>query len=175
MECVIVQDLFLNETAKFAHVFLPGSSFLEKDGTFVNAERRINRVRAVMPSKAGMQEWEATQALAQAMGYPMNYASIEEIVAEIAELTPTFAGVNFEVLDREGSVQWPCNADAPQGTPVMHEEKFVRGKGLFVLTEFQPHAGARQPQVPTAPDHGPQAQPVQTSARRHDVHRTSSG
>ena len=138
MECVIVQDLFLNETAKFAHVFLPGSSFLEKDGTFVNAERRINRVRAVMPSKAGMQEWEATQALAQAMGYPMNYASIEEIVAEIAELTPTFSGVNFEVLDREGSVQWPCNADAPQGTPVMHEEKFVRGKGLFVLTEFQP-------------------------------------
>jgi len=138
MECVIVQDLFLNETAKFAHVFLPGSSFLEKDGTFVNAERRINRVRAVMPSKAGMQEWEATQALAQAMGYPMNYASVEEIVAEIAELTPTFAGVNFEVLDREGSVQWPCNADAPQGTPVMHEEKFVRGKGLFVLTEFQP-------------------------------------
>ena len=138
MECVIVQDLFLNETAKFAHVFLPGSSFLEKDGTFVNAERRINRVRAVMPSKAGMQEWEATQALAQAMGYPMDYASVEEIVAEIAELTPTFAGVNFEVLDREGSVQWPCNADAPQGTPVMHEEKFVRGKGLFVLTEFQP-------------------------------------
>ena len=138
MECVIVQDLFLNETAKFAHVFLPGSSFLEKDGTFVNAERRINRVRAVMPSKAGMQEWEATQALAQAMGYPMDYRNIEEIVAEIAELTPTFAGVSFEVLDREGSVQWPCNADAPQGTPVMHEEKFVRGKGLFVLTEFQP-------------------------------------
>ena len=138
MECVIVQDLFLNETAKFAHVFLPGSSFLEKDGTFVNAERRINRVRAVMPSKAGMQEWEATQALAQAMGYPMNYASVEEIVAEIAELTPTFAGVDFETLDREGSVQWPCNADAPQGTPVMHEDAFVRGKGLFVLTEFQP-------------------------------------
>ena len=138
MECVIVQDLFLNETAKFAHVFLPGSSFLEKDGTFVNAERRINRVRAVMPSKAGMQEWEATQALAQAMGYPMNYASVEEIVAEIAELTPTFAGVDFDVIDREGSVQWPCNADAPQGTPVMHEAEFVRGKGLFVLTEFQP-------------------------------------
>ena len=138
MECVIVQDLFLNETAKFATVFLPGSSFLEKDGTFVNAERRINRVRAVMPSKAGMQEWQATQALANAMGYPMDYSCVEEIVEEIATLTPTFAGVNFDVLDREGSVQWPCNADAPQGTPVMHAEKFVRGKGLFVLTEFQP-------------------------------------
>ena len=138
MECVIVQDLFLNETAKFAHVFLPGSSFLEKDGTFVNAERRINRVRAVMPSKAGMQEWQATQALANAMGYPMNYSSVEEILAEIAELTPIFAGVTFDLLDREGSVQWPCNEQAPTGTPGMHEEQFVRGKGLFVLTEYQP-------------------------------------
>lgn len=138
MECVIVQDLFLNETAKFAHVFLPGTSFLEKDGTFVNAERRINRVRAVMPSKAGRQEWQATQALAQAMGYPMNYRSVEEILAEIAELTPTFAGVTFDLLEREGSVQWPCNDQAPTGTPVMHESGFVRGKGLFVPTEYQP-------------------------------------
>ena len=138
MECVVVQDLFLNETAKFAHVFLPGSSFLEKDGTFVNAERRINRVRAVMASKAGMQEWQATQALANAMGYPMHYTSVEEILAEIAELTPIFAGVTFDLLDREGSVQWPCNDKAPTGTPVMHEEEFVRGKGLFVLTEYQP-------------------------------------
>ena len=138
MECVIVQDLFLNETAKFAHVFLPGTSFLEKDGTFVNAERRINRVRAVMPSKAGMQEWQATQALANAMGYPMNYASAEDILAEIAALTPTFAGVTFDLLDREGSVQWPCNDSAPTGTPVMHEQAFVRGKGLFVTTDYQP-------------------------------------
>ena len=138
MECVIVQDLFLNETAKFAHVFFPGTSFLEKDGTFVNAERRINRVRAVMPSQAGMQEWEATQALATAMGYPMNYQSAAEILAEITALTPTFAGVSFEVLDREGSVQWPCNDAAPQGTQVMHEREFVRGKGLFSRTDYQP-------------------------------------
>ena len=138
MECVIVQDLFLNETAKFAHVFLPGTSFLEKDGTFVNAERRINRVRAVMPSKAGMQEWEATAALANAMGYPMAYESAEDILREIAELTPSFAGVTFDVLDREGSVQWPCNASAPAGTPIMHIEEFVRGKGLFTRTDYQP-------------------------------------
>ncbi len=138
MECVIVQDLFLNETAKFAHVFLPGSSFLEKDGTFVNAERRINRVRAVMPSKAGMQEWEATQRLANALGYPMAYTSSADILAEIAALTPSFAGVTFDLLDREGSVQWPCNESAPTGTPVMHQDEFVRGKGLFVVTEFQP-------------------------------------
>ena len=138
MECVIVQDLFLNETAKFAHVFLPGTSFLEKDGTFVNAERRINRVRAVMPSKAGMQEWQVTQALANALGYPMHYRSAEEILAEIAALTPSFAGVTFELLDREGSVQWPCNEATPLGTPVMHENTFVRGKGLFVITDYQP-------------------------------------
>ena len=138
MECVIVQDLFLNETAKFAHVFLPGTSFLEKDGTFVNAERRISRVRAVMPSKAGMQEWQATQALANAMGYAMAYDCAEDILREIAALTPSFAGVTFEVLDREGSVQWPCNPATPRGTPIMHEDAFVRGKGLFVLTEYQP-------------------------------------
>ena len=138
MECVIVQDLFLNETAKFGHVFLPGCSFLEKDGTFVNAERRINRVRAVMSPKAGMQEWEATQALANAMGYPMNYQSAEEILEEIAALTPSFAGVSFDLLDQEGSVQWPCNDSAPVGTSIMHEEEFVRGRGLFVPTEYQP-------------------------------------
>ena len=138
MECVVVQDLFLNETAKFAHVFFPGSSFLEKDGTFVNAERRINRVRAVMPSRAGMQEWQATQALANAMGYPMAYSSVQEILAEIAELTPIFAGVTFDLLDREGGVQWPCNEQARVGTPVMHREEFVRGKGMFVVTEYQP-------------------------------------
>ncbi|MGA1108527.1 MAG: formate dehydrogenase subunit alpha [Pseudomonadales bacterium] len=138
MDCVIVQDLFLNETAKFAHVFLPGTSFLEKDGTFTNAERRINRVRPVMASKTGMAEWEVTQALAQAMGYPMHYESAAQIMSEIAALTPTFSGVSFELLDRVGSVQWPCNEAAPMGTPVMHEDQFVRGQGMFVLTEYQP-------------------------------------
>ena len=138
MECVIVQDLFLNETAKFAHVFFPGTSFLEKDGTFTNAERRINRVRPVMAPKTGMAEWETTQALTRALGYPMQYGSAREIMDEVASLTPTFTGVSFELLDRVGSVQWPCNDAAPEGTPVMHREEFVRGKGLFVLTEYQP-------------------------------------
>ena len=138
MDCVIVQDLFLNETAKFAHVFLPGTSFLEKDGTFTNAERRINRVRPVMAPKTGMAEWEVTQALSTALGYPMVYQSASEIMTEVARLTPTFSGVSFELLDEVGSVQWPCNADAPNGTPVMHEHEFVRGKGMFILTEYQP-------------------------------------
>ncbi len=138
MECVVVQDLFLNETAKFAHVFLPGTSFLEKDGTFINAERRINRVRPVMPPAQGKDEWRITQELAQALGYEMDYASAAEIMDEIAELTPTFNRVSFAFLDEVGSVQWPCNDSAPMGTPIMHVDAFVRGKGLFVETDFVP-------------------------------------
>ena len=138
MDCVIVQDLFLNETAKFAHIFLPGTSFLEKDGTFTNAERRINRVRQVMQPKSGKAEWEAVQDLSAAMGYPMHYESAEDIMAEVASLTPDFAGVTFEKLDRLGSVQWPCNDTAPEGTPIMHEAQFVRGKGRFMLTDYKP-------------------------------------
>ncbi|MGE4247655.1 MAG: formate dehydrogenase subunit alpha, partial [Parvibaculaceae bacterium] len=138
MECVIVQDLFLNETAAFAHVFLPGTSFLEKDGTFTNAERRINRVRPVMKEQQGMSEWETVCRLAAAMGYEMGWDSASEIMDEIAAMTPTFAGVSFEKLDRLGSVQWPCNDKAPEGTPIMHKNGFVRGKGRFMITEFVP-------------------------------------
>lgn len=138
MECVIVQDLFLNETANFAHIFLPGTSFLEKDGTFINAERRINRVRPVMKSRTGMDEWQVTQALSNAMGYPMDYHDAAEIMDEIARLAPIFAGVSFEMLDEKGSVQWPCNEDAPNGTPVMYVDQFMRGKGRFMITEFVP-------------------------------------
>ncbi|MDE2338127.1 MAG: formate dehydrogenase subunit alpha [Gammaproteobacteria bacterium] len=138
MECVIVQDLFLNETAKFAHVFLPGSSFLEKDGTFTNAERRISRVRQVMPPRAGYADWEVTVLLSRALGYPMDYRHPSEIMDEIARLTPTFAGVSYEKLDRLGSIQWPCNEAAPEGTPTMHVGQFVRGKGRFYATEYVP-------------------------------------
>ncbi|MDR1968827.1 MAG: molybdopterin-dependent oxidoreductase, partial [Burkholderiaceae bacterium] len=130
------QDIFLNETAKYAHVFLPGASFLEKDGTFTNAERRISRVRRVMPPLAGYADWEVTQKLAQALGYPMHYASPKEIMDEIAALTPTFAGVSYDKLDRLGSVQWPCNDTAPAGTPTMHVGRFVRGKGRFLPTQY---------------------------------------
>ncbi len=138
MECVIVQDIFLNETAKFAHVFFPGASFLEKNGTFTNAERRISPVRKVMRPLAGYQDWEVTQMLSNAMGYPMNYGHPSEIMAEIASLTPTFAGVSYEKIDQLGSVQWPCYDANSEGTPIMHEREFMRdnGKGLFMLTEF---------------------------------------
>jgi formate dehydrogenase major subunit len=138
MECVVVQDLFLNETAKYAHVFLPGTAFLEKDGTFTNAERRINRVRPAMPPRTGLSEWEAVCRLATAMGYPMHYGNAAQIMDEIAALTPSFAGVSFAHLDEVGSVQWPCNADAPTGTRIMHEQQFVRGRGRFLITQYVP-------------------------------------
>ena len=136
MECVVVQDIFLNETAKFAHVLLPGSSFLEKDGTFTNAERRISRVRKVMPPRAGYADWEVTVALSNRLGYPMDYRHPSEIMDEIAMLTPTFTGVSYARLDQLGSIQWPCNADAPDGTPTMHIKEFVRGKGRFIITQY---------------------------------------
>ena len=135
MECVVVHDLFLNETANYAHVFLPGATFLEKDGTFINAERRINRVRKVIEPRTGMGDWEVTQAISNAMGYPMHYDHPSEIMDEIARTTPTFAGVNYAKLEH-GSVQWPCNETAPEGTPIMHLDAFVRGKGHFMITEY---------------------------------------
>jgi len=138
LDILIVQDLFLNETARFAHVFLPGTSFLEKDGTFINAERRVNRVRPAMKEKTGKAEWQVTQELAQALGYPMHYENAAQIMDEIAQLAPSFANVSFEMLDRVGSVQWPCNDAAPEGTPIMHVDGFVRGKGQFVTTEYVP-------------------------------------
>ncbi len=148
MECVVVQDLFLNETSQYAHVFLPGASFLEKDGTFTNAERRINRVRKVMEPLAGMAEWQVTAALSTALGFPMRYGHPAEIMAEIAQVTPSFAGVSYEVLERRGSVQWPCNAAAPEGTPIMHVDRFVRGAGKFMITEFVPTEERTGPRFP---------------------------
>lgn len=136
MECVVVQDLFLNETARFAHVFLPGSTFLEKDGTFTNAERRIQRVRKVMAPKNGYADWEVTVLLSNALGYAMDYTHPSQIMDEIARLTPGFANVSYDMLEKRGSVQWPCNDKAPEGSPIMHVGGFVRGKGKFIVTEY---------------------------------------
>ncbi len=148
MECVVVHDLFLNETANYAHVFLPGSTFLEKNGTFTNAERRIQPVRKVMAPLQGLEDWEITQAIANAMGLSMDYDHPSEIMDEIATLTPSFAGVSFAKLDELGSIQWPCNDKAPEGTPVMHADGFVRGKGCFVVTEYIPTDEKTGPRFP---------------------------
>ncbi|HQS95152.1 MAG: formate dehydrogenase subunit alpha [Novosphingobium sp. 17-62-19] len=148
MECVIVHDLFLNETANYAHVFLPGSTFLEKNGTFTNAERRIQPVRKVMEPLNGYEDWEVTQELARAVGLDWNYTHPSEIMDEIARLTPTFAGVNYKRLDAEGSLQWPVNDKAPDGSPIMHIDGFVRGKGKFVVTDYVPTDERTGPRFP---------------------------
>ncbi len=152
MECVVVQDLFLNETANYAHVFLPGCTFLEKDGTFTNAERRIQLVQQVMAPKNGYADWEITQLIAKKLGLDWNYTHASEIMDEIARLTPTFTAVSFEKIARLGSIQWPCNEEHPEGTPIMHVGEFVRGKGKFVMTEYVPtdeRTGARYPLILT--------------------------
>jgi formate dehydrogenase major subunit len=139
MECIVVQDIFLNETAKYAHVFLPGSSFLEKDGTFTNAERRISRVRKVMPPLAGYADWEVTQLLSNALGYPMDYTHPGEIMAEIAALTPSFAWRDLRKDRPPGQCavalqrQTPKKLVRPSCTWI---DKFVRGKGRFIITQY---------------------------------------
>jgi formate dehydrogenase major subunit len=148
MDCVIVHDLFLNETAHYAHVFLPGSTFLEKDGTFTNAERRINRVRKVMAPMNGYEDWEITQLLANAMGGRWGYTHPSQIMDEVAATTPSFASVSYELLEREGSIQWPCNDFHPLGSPVMHIDGFVRGKGKFMMTEYVPTDEKSGPRFP---------------------------
>jgi formate dehydrogenase major subunit len=144
MEHVVVLDLFLNETSKYAHVFLPGTSFLEKDGTFTNAERRINRVRPVMslkngsPTEGGKHEWQVACEIAAGMGFAMSWNNGAEIMDEVARLTPTFANVSFKMLDERGSVQWPCNSQFPDGAPIMHKDGFVGGHSHVALTEYVP-------------------------------------
>ena len=148
MECVIVHDLFLNETANYAHIFLPGSTFLEKNGTFTNAERRIQPVRKVMTPRNGLEDWEVTQGLANAMGLGWTYTHPSEIMDEIARLTPTFVGVSFARLDAEGSLQWPVTEASPDGSPIMHVDGFVRGKGKFVVTDYVPTDEKTGPRFP---------------------------
>jgi formate dehydrogenase major subunit len=153
MECVIVHDLFLNETANYAHVFLPGSTFLEKTGTFTNAERRIQMVRKVMepangPKGEGMEDWQVTQALANAMGLGWDYSDSTQIMDEIARLTPSFSGVSHARLDAGGSLQWPVNEEHPDGSPIMHVDGFVRGKGKFVVTDYVPTDERTGPRFP---------------------------
>ncbi len=144
---------------------LPGSSFLEKDGTFTNAERRINRVRKVMAPKQGYADWEVTQMFARAMGADWAYTHPSQIMDEIALTTPSFAGVSYEKLESLGSVQWPCNDKAPEGTPLMHIDGFVRGKGKFIRTEYVATDEKTGPRFPLLLTTGASCRST-TSARR---------
>lgn len=131
LEFLVVQDIFLTETAQLADVVLPASCFAEKDGTFSNTERRVQRVRkAVEPPGDAKADWEIICLIAQALGYPMQYESPAEIMDEIADLSPSYGGINYERLEK-GGLQWPCPSVDHPGTPVLHVGKFARGLGKF--------------------------------------------
>ncbi|NDY42425.1 formate dehydrogenase subunit alpha [Dissulfurirhabdus thermomarina] len=139
MDLVVVQDLFLTKTAELAHVVLPAACFYEKDGTFTNAERRIQRIRkAVAPPGAALPDWQITCRLAEAMGHPMHYEGPEEIWREIARITPSMGGVRYRRLEGAGLI-WPCPNTRHPGTPILHADTFTRGRGRFsVLTDVPP-------------------------------------
>lgn len=139
-ELLVVQDIFLTPTAELAHVVLPGASFAEKDGTFSNTERRVQRVRkAIEPVADARADWEIVQDLSTRFGYPMKYESPAEIMAEVASVTPSYGGISYERLEGDG-LFWPClNQDHP-GTKVLHRRRFSRGLGLFHAIDFKPPA-----------------------------------
>ncbi len=138
LDLFIVQDIFLTETAELAHVVLPSSCFAEKGGTFTNTERRVQRVRkAVEPPGEARTDWEIIADLSTRMGYPMKYAKPRELWSEIRQVTPSYAGITYERIGRQG-IQWPCpNTDHP-GTKYLHRDRFTRGLGLFAPIEFIP-------------------------------------
>jgi formate dehydrogenase alpha subunit len=141
LELLIVQDIFMTRTAEFAHVVLPAASFAEKDGTFVNSERRVQRVRkAIEPIGESKPDWVILCELAQRLGYRMNYQSPEEIFEEIRRLVPIYAGMTYKRLEEHNGLQWPCPDETHPGTPTLHVGGFARGKGRLSAVEYRPPA-----------------------------------
>ncbi len=140
LDFLVVQDIFLTETARLADVVLPSACFAEKDGTFTNTERRIQRIReAVSPPGEAKSDWEIIAALAGRMGYAMNYSSAQEIMEEITRVTPSYSGITYKRLEKNG-LQWPCPTPDHKGTKYLHKDRFTRGLGLFHAIEYIPPA-----------------------------------
>jgi formate dehydrogenase alpha subunit len=149
VEFLVVQDLFLSETTKFAHLVLPGASFLEKDGTFTNLERRIQRIRKVVdPPDSILPDWRVVCEVSNRMGYPMPYHHPSEIMNEIARLTPIFAGVTYDRLEHPSGLQWPVLSSTHAGTSLMHAETFPKGKAHFVAVDYLPPGEAASRDYP---------------------------
>ncbi|NMC28126.1 MAG: molybdopterin-dependent oxidoreductase, partial [Syntrophomonadaceae bacterium] len=137
LELLIVLDIFLTETAQKADVVLPGVTFAEKDGTFSNTERRVQRVRqAIRPKGDARPDWQILADLSTRIGYPMNYSSPEEIFEEVRTLAPSYAGISYDRIDK-GGIPWPCPTVDHPGTPILHGAQFSRGLGLFHPVEFK--------------------------------------
>ncbi len=140
-ELVVVQDLFFSRTAQFAHVVLPAASFAEKDGTFVNSERRVQRIRkAIEPIGESKPDWQILCELSQRLGYTMTYQSPEEVFEEIRRLVPIYAGISYRRLEEQYGIQWPCPTEDHPGTKFLHKEKFTRGRAQLVGIEHFPAA-----------------------------------
>jgi formate dehydrogenase alpha subunit len=145
LDLLVCQDIFLSETAELSHIVLPGVSFAEKDGTFTNTERRVQRVRkAIDPIGNARPDWQIICDLSSRLGYPMKYDSPKEIMDEIASVTPSYGGIRYHRLEGLG-LQWPCPAADHPGTSYLHKDKFTRGKGKFHVTPYAP--------APELPDH----------------------
>jgi formate dehydrogenase alpha subunit len=140
VELLVVQDIFLSETAWLADVVLPGAAFAEKDGTFTNTERRVQRIRqALMPPGEAKADWEIISALAKKMGRPFDYQSAGQVMDEIASLTPIYGGIHFDRLDNDG-LQWPCPDASHPGTSFLYQDGFARGRGKFHALDYIPPA-----------------------------------
>lgn len=138
LDFLVVQDIFFSETAEFADVVLPAASFAEKDGTFTNSERRVQRVRkAIEPVGDSKADWEIFVDLMKRLGYKAEYSNAEDIMTEISELMPQYKGIDYNRIDKEGGLQWPCPSKDHPGTKYLHGDKFARGKGLFKAVEFK--------------------------------------
>ncbi|MBE7465814.1 MAG: formate dehydrogenase subunit alpha [Planctomycetes bacterium] len=141
LEFLVVQDIFMSETARFAHVILPGACFAEKEGTFTNTERRVQRVRqAVKPPGVARADWEILIEVARAAGSPWSLRSAADVFDEMAALSPRFAGIHHTRLDREGGLCWPCPTPDHPGTAYLHAAGPLRGKGLLKPITFRPPA-----------------------------------
>ena len=137
-EFLIVQDIFLTETAQLAHVVLPGACWAEKEGTFSNTERKVQRVRKAVDNPEGsIPDWKIIAELGTRLGLSMNYESSAEIFDEMASLTPSFGGLSHARLEA-GGIQWPCPSRDHPGTQFLHQGKFTRGRGLFSAIHFRP-------------------------------------
>ena len=148
VDFLVVQDIFLSETAEFADVVLPSVCFAEKDGTFTNTERRVQRVReAVHPPGEARSDWKIICQIAAKMGFSMDYDGADQIMDEIASVSPIYGGMSFERIDSVG-LQWPClNKDHP-GTKYLHKDKFARGKGKFHAVTFKAPAESPNEKYP---------------------------
>jgi len=137
LQFIVCQEIFMSETAKLADVILPATSWAEKDGTFTNTERRVQRIRkAVEPPGRARPDWQIICQVSTAMGYPMSYTDAGEIFDEMASLTPSYHGMSFDRVDKVG-LQWPCPSKDHPGTMFLHKDKFVRGQGLFHVISFR--------------------------------------